>query len=96
MTMGIMSIMHNNTQAPQSHQKHCLLLRSIENLEDLQEEIDDVEIEINGSENVFLGRQLVEQHVGVHNNETRKQNGTEDGEHELHGLTLNEHLHDTT
>ena len=41
----------------------------LQNFEDLNEKIDDIQIELNGGQNVFLGAEPGHDHLGVENDE---------------------------
>ena len=65
------------------------LLAVAKDTEDVQEEIDDVEIEVDGSVYVFLRGDLVHDHVGVEYNE---EGGASDRDRKVHDRTREENL----
>ncbi len=49
-----------------------MLLHCIKNFENLQKEVDDIQIEVDGGCDVFLWGEFVDEHVGVKDDEARE------------------------
>ena len=47
----------------------------LQNFEDLNEKIDNIQIELNGGQNVFLGAEPGHDHLGVHDDEHGEEEG---------------------
>ena len=77
----------------ESYSKISLVLfHCIQDAQNLNEEIDNIEVQVDRGQNVFLRRQLMHQHVSVKHNESRKQQSSSNGIHQLKGLTVEEKL----
>lgn len=61
----------------------------------MQEEVDDVQVEIDWGQNVFLGGELLHQHVGVVDDETAEDERPGPGEQQLCAVTVEKHLQRT-
>lgn len=42
-----------------------MLLHVVQNTQDMQEEVDNVQVEVDGGQNVLLRGELLHQHVGI-------------------------------
>lgn len=60
--------------------------------ENVQEEIEDVQVEIDGSMDVFLRSDFSHDHVGVKDDEEGKEKGSSTSNEDIKELTLQEHL----
>lgn len=69
-----------------------VLLHGIQDSQDFHEQVDDVQIQVDGGQDIFFWRKLVHQHVGVKHNECRKQQGSGDGINKLQSFTMEEKL----
>ena len=61
----------------------------------VKEEIDDIEIEVDGRVNVLLRRDLVHNHVSVKDDEQREENCSSSSQSTVHCLALEKHLTNT-
>lgn len=60
----------------------------------MEEEVEDVKVEVDGGHDVFLWGQLVQHHLGVHDDEEGEENCTSDGDASIQEGTREEDLHD--
>ena len=60
--------------------------------QDVQEEVDDVEVEVDGGVHVVLGRDALHDHLCVEDDEEGEEDGSPDGEAARHRLAREEHL----
>lgn len=60
--------------------------------QDFQEQVKDIQVEIDRSQDVFFGRQLMDDHVCVEYNKAGKQDGTHSCQSCINDITLNEKL----
>lgn len=66
----------------ESYSKISLVLfHCIQDAQNLNKEIDNIEVQVDRGQNVFLRRQLMHQHVSVKHNESRKQQSSSNGIH---------------
>ena len=70
-----------------------LIVLGIQESQNAQEQIYKVEVEVDGSKDVFVGRQLPHQHVGVKDDESAEQQSTTNRDDQLKGFTPHKHLH---
>merc|ERR1719234_2455536 len=68
----------------------------LKNLEDFNEEIDDVEVQLDGRHNVFLGTQSGHNHLSVKDDEEREEESSSHCHCCLCQLTPNEDIHEAT
>ena len=69
-----------------------LALSRIQNSQDLQEEIDDVQVEVNDTDNVLLRAQVLHDHVCVEDNETGEDKSADHCQNRVSCLILKEDL----
>ena len=60
--------------------------------QDVQEEVEDVQVEVDGRQDVFLRRQLVQHHLRVHDDEEGEKHSAPYGDPSLHQLPGEKHL----
>lgn len=58
----------------------------------MQEEVNDVQVQVNGGQDVFLRGQLVHQKVGVIDDEATEQQSSCTSKYQLHCVVLEEEL----
>ena len=58
----------------------------------MQEEVDDVQVQVDGGQDVLLGGQLVHQEMGVIDDEAAEQQSPGTGKHQLRGVVVEEEL----
>lgn len=61
----------------------------------MQEEVDDVQVEVNGGQDVLLRGQLVHQQMGVIDDEAAEEQCSGASKHQLRGLIVEEKPHET-
>lgn len=71
-----------------------MFLHGVENAQDVQEQVDYVQVQIDGCQDVFLGGQLMHQQVGIENDEPAEQQSSSPGEDQLHCVVVEEKLKD--
>lgn len=69
-----------------------VFLHGVEDTQDVQEEVDYVQVEVDGSQNVLLGWQLAHQNVGVVDDEAAEEQSASAGTHQLHCIVVEENL----
>ena len=70
-----------------------LIVLGIQESQNAQEQIYKVEVEVDGSKDVLVGRQLPHQHVGVKDDESTEQQSTTNRDDQLKGFTPHKHLY---
>lgn len=71
-----------------------VLLHGVNDTQDVQEEVDDVQVEVDGGQDVFLGGELLHQQVGVIDDETAEDQGSGSGQDQLCAVTVEEEPHE--
>ena len=61
----------------------------------MHEEVEDVQVEVDGRQDVLLGRHAVHDHGGIVDNEEREENGTRDSNAFVQHRSRNEKLKKT-
>lgn len=69
-----------------------VLLHGVEDTQDMQEEVDYVQVEVDGGQDVLLGWQLAHQNVCVVDDEAAEEQRTGAGKHQLHRVIVEEKL----
>lgn len=69
-----------------------MLLHGVEHTQDVQEEVDNVQVEVDGSQDVFLGGELLHQKVGVVDDEAAEDQGPGSGKDQLCAVTVEKEL----
>lgn len=67
--------------------------RRLHEAQDVDEEVDEVEVEVDGRKDVLLRRHLVHDHVGVEDDEAAEESGPAHRDDKLGSLAPEEHLH---
>lgn len=62
----------------------------------MQEQVNDVQVQVDGGQDVLLRGQLVHQQVGVKDDEATEHKGSSTSEHQLHRLIVEKQLSDKT
>ena len=62
------------------HNDCSLPIDFLQDLEDLDEEVDDVQVELDGCEDVLLGAESGHDHLGVHDDEHGEEEGAANSE----------------
>lgn len=70
-----------------------MFLHGVEDAQDVQEQVDDIQVEIDGCQDVLLWGQLVHQQMGIENNEAAEQQSSGPSKHQLHSVIVEEELH---
>lgn len=73
-------------------QQLSVLLHGVQDTQDVQEEIDDVQVEVDGGQDVLLGGELFHQQVGVIDDETAEDQSPGPGQNQLCAVTVKEEL----
>lgn len=90
--MAVKESLYKNPEATVGVFKLVRLFHWIEDSEDFDEQVNHVQVQVDGRQNVFLGGEFVHQHVSVENNESWEQQGTGNCIHQLKCLTVEEKL----
>ena len=90
--MAVKESLYKNPEATVGVFKLVRLFHWIEDSEDFDEQVNHVQVQVDGRQNVFLRGEFVHQHVSVENNESREQQGTGNCIHQLKCLTVEEKL----
>ena len=61
------------------HNDFSLPIDFLQDLEDLDEEVDDVQVELDCGQNVLLSAESLHDHLGVHDDEQREEEGAAHG-----------------
>lgn len=69
-----------------------MLLHGVQDTQDVQEEIDDVQVEVDGGQDVLLGGELFHQQVGVIDDEAAEDQSPCPGQNQLCAVTVKEEL----
>lgn len=69
-----------------------VLLHGVQETQDVQEEVDNVQVEVDGGQDVLLGRELLHQQVGVVDDEATEDQGPGSGHDQLCAVTVEEEL----
>lgn len=69
-----------------------VLLHGVEDPQDVQEEVDDVQVEVDGGQDVLLWGQLLHQQVGVVDDEAAEDQGPGAGQDQLCAVAVEEEL----
>lgn len=77
-------------------QVDSVLLHRIQDAEDVQEQVDDVQVQVDGGQDVFLWGELVHDQVCVVDNEATEEQGPCPGEYQLYCLIVEEELQEGT
>ena len=64
----------------------------LQNLEDLYEEVDDVQVELDGGQDVLLGAESGHDHLRVHDDEQREEEGPAHRQRRVRQLVAEEDL----
>ena len=64
----------------------------LQNLEDLDEEVDDVQVELDGGQDVLLGAESGHDHLRVHDDEQREEEGPAHRQRRVRQLVAEEDL----
>jgi len=70
-----------------------VLTSRLHDAEDVDKQVDEVQVEVDGSHDVLLWRQLVHDHVSVKYDKAAEEQGTSNGEDKFYSLTPEEQLH---
>lgn len=60
-----------------------VLLHGVEDTQHVEEEVDDVQVEVDGGQDVFLGGELLHQQVGVIDDESTEDQSSASSRHQL-------------
>lgn len=69
-----------------------MLLHRVQDTEDVQEEVDNVQVEVDGCQDVLLRGELLHQQVGVVDDEAAEDQSPSSSEHQLCAVTVEEEL----
>lgn len=69
-----------------------MLLHGVQDAENVQEEVDDVQVEVDGGQHMLLGGELVHEEVGVIDDEGTEEESTCPGVHQLHHIIIEKQL----
>lgn len=69
-----------------------MLLHGVQETQDVQEEVDDVKVEVDGGQDVLLRGELLHQQVGVKDDETAEHQGPSSSQDQLCAVTVEEEL----
>lgn len=69
-----------------------VLLHRVQDTEDVQEEVDNVQVEVDGCQDVLLRGELLHQQVGVVDDEAAEDQSPSSSEHQLCAVTVEEEL----
>lgn len=72
--------------------QHSVLLHRVEDAENVQEEVDNVQVEVNGGQDVLLRRELLHQHAGVIDDEATEDQGPSSSQEQTCIITVEEEL----
>lgn len=72
-----------------------MLLHRVEDAQNVQEEVDDVQVEVNGGQDVLLRRELLHQHAGVVDDEATEDQGASSSQEQTCIVTVEEELQRT-
>lgn len=72
--------------------QHSVLLHRVEDAENVQEEVDNVQVEVNGGQDVLLRRELLHQHAGVIDDEATEDQGPSSSQEQTCIVTVEEEL----
>lgn len=62
----------------------------VEDAKNVQEQVEDVEVQLDGGRNLVFGVELVHDHLGVHNDEHAEQHNTNEGVGEVQSRGVRE------
>lgn len=71
-----------------------MFLQGIKNAQDIQEEVDYVQVQIDGRQDMFLWWQLVHQQVCIKNDKPTEEQRSGSSENQLHSVVVDEDLKD--
>lgn len=71
-----------------------MFLQGVKNAQDVQEEVDYVQVQIDGRQDMFLWWQLVHQQVRIKNDEAAEEQSSGSSENKLHCVIVEEELKD--
>lgn len=71
---------------------HSVLLHRVEDTENVQEEVDNIQVEVNGGQDVLLRRELLHQHAGVIDDEATEDQGPSSSQEQTCIITVEEEL----
>lgn len=73
---------------------HSVLLHRVEDTENVQEEVDNIQVEVNGGQDVLLRRELLHQHAGVIDDEATEDQGPSSSQEQTCIITVEEEPHE--
>ena len=74
------------------HNDCSLPIDFLQDLEDLDEEVDDVQVELDGGQDVLLGAESGHDHLSVHDDEQREEEGAAHSQGGVSELITHKHL----
>ncbi len=72
-----------------------MFLHGVEDAQDIDEQVDYIQVQIDGCQDVLLWWQLMHQQVSIENNEPAEQQSSSSSEDQLHCVIVEEKLKDT-
>lgn len=69
-----------------------VLLHGVEQTQDVQEEVDNVQVQVDGGQDVLLGGELLHEQVGVVDDETAEYQGSGSSIDQLYAVAIEEEL----
>lgn len=73
--------------------KHSVFLHGVKDAQDIDEQVDYIQVQIDGCQDVLLRWQLMHQQVGIENNEPAEQQSSGPSEDQLHCVIVEEKPH---
>lgn len=73
-----------------------MLLQGVEDPQDMQEQVDDVQVQVYGGQDVLFRRQLLHQEAGVEDDEATENERSGSGQKQLRAVTVEEELRKIT